>query len=188
MLPGALPLDDTVLQSFKMGRVLRGETEGRINSLDFHRTHDLLLAASDDDAISIVNTQTAEVKQRLLSKKYGVANCCFTHDPSSVIYSSNKVRWRGGGRQQEAAAGRAVAPCSRRPERAALGTHTEPTALYCTSLQGADYTLRYHSIYDNRYIRYFRGHVGKVTALCISPKTDLFLSAAEDKQVGLGSR
>lgn len=53
--------------------------------------------------------------------------------------------------------------------------------LHCC--QGADYTLRYHSIYDNRYIRYFKGHTGKVTTLCMSPKTDMFLSAAEDKQV-----
>lgn len=27
----------------------------------------------------------------LLSKKYGVSNVCFTHDPHSVIYSSNKA-------------------------------------------------------------------------------------------------
>ena len=52
-----------------------------------------------------------------------------------------------------------------------------PDALVATTchicMQGADYTLRYHSIHDNRYIRYFRGHSGKVTTLCMSPKTDM---------------
>lgn len=134
-----MQLDDTVLQSFKIGKVFK-EDEGRINSLDFHRSEDLLVSASDDDAIKVYNTQTAQVEKVLLSKKYGVANIAFTHHPDSVIYSSTK---------------------------------------------GADYTLRYHSIRDNRYIRYFRGHAGKVTTLCMSPKNDNFLSAAEDKQVRL---
>ncbi|GAB4813270.1 hypothetical protein N2152v2_000316 [Parachlorella kessleri] len=134
-----MQLDDTVLQSFRLGQVFKRDG-ACINSLDFHRTEDLLVTASDDDVIEVYNTQTATVTQRLLSKKYGVANCVFTHDPNSVIYSSNK---------------------------------------------GADYTLRYHSIHDNRYIRYFRGHTSKVTTLCMSPKTDMFLSAAEDKQVRL---
>lgn len=34
-------------------------------------------------------------------------------------------------------------------------------------------------------MRYFRGHTGRVTTLCQSPKTDQVLSAAEDKQVRL---
>lgn len=35
-----------------------------------------------------------------------------------------------------------------------------------------------------RFVRYFRGHTGRVTTLAMSPKNDTFLSAAEDKQVG----
>lgn len=86
-----MQLDDTVLQSFKIGKVFK-EDEGRINSLDFHRSEDLLVSASDDDAIKVYNTQTAQVEKVLLSKKYGVANIAFTHHPDSVIYSSTKVR------------------------------------------------------------------------------------------------
>lgn len=51
------------------------------------------------------------------------------------------------------------------------------------SLQGADYALRYHDLHANRFVRYFRGHTGRVTTLSMSPKSDVFLSAAEDKQV-----
>lgn len=49
--------------------------------------------------------------------------------------------------------------------------------------QGADYALRYHDLHANRFVRYFRGHTGRVTTLSMSPKSDVFLSAAEDKQV-----
>ncbi|KAK2079307.1 hypothetical protein QBZ16_002998 [Prototheca wickerhamii] len=117
-----------------------GDSASRINSIDFHRTHDLLVTGGDDDAIRLYNTESGTAQQALLSKKYGVKSVCFTHDPSSVIYSSNK---------------------------------------------GADYALRYHDLHSNRYIRYFRGHQAKVTTLCMSPKSDAFLSAAEDKQVRL---
>ena len=85
-----MQLDDTVLQSFKIGQVFKGG-DGRINSIDFHRTEDLLVTANDNDEIKVYNTQTAQVQKTLLSKKYGVANIAFTHDPNSVIYSSNKV-------------------------------------------------------------------------------------------------
>lgn len=89
-----MQLDDTVLQCFKPARVFK-DNEARINSIDFHRTEDLLVTAGDDDAINVYNTQTAQVQKTLLSKKYGVANISFTHDPNSVIYSSNKVRSPG---------------------------------------------------------------------------------------------
>lgn len=52
-------------------------------------------------------------------------------------------------------------------------------------VQGADHRWRYHDLFINKYIRYFHGHHGRVTALCQSPKNDLVLSAAEDKEVRL---
>jgi hypothetical protein len=55
-------------------------------------------------------------------------------------------------------------------------------------LQGSDYALRYHDLHANRFVRYFRGHTGRVTTLAMSPKSDTFLSAAEDKTVGSRSR
>lgn len=52
------------------------------------------------------------------------------------------------------------------------------------TLQGS-HEWRYHDLHSNRYLKYFSGHTGKVTALQMSPKTDQVLSAAEDKQVRL---
>ena len=39
-----MQLDDDVLQCFGVGRVFK-EPDGRINSIDFHRTEDLLVTA-----------------------------------------------------------------------------------------------------------------------------------------------
>jgi WD40 repeat protein len=64
-----------------------------VNSLAFHRTHDLLVTASNDDAIRVYDTQHGtDHRGDVYSRKYGVANICFAHDPHSVIYSSTKVR------------------------------------------------------------------------------------------------
>eukprot|EP00270_Netrium_digitus_P009756 TRINITY_DN2988_c0_g1_i1.p1 TRINITY_DN2988_c0_g1~~TRINITY_DN2988_c0_g1_i1.p1 ORF type:complete len:409 (+),score=87.56 TRINITY_DN2988_c0_g1_i1:30-1229(+) len=113
---------------------------GKINSLDFHRTDDLLVTASDDESIRLYNTATASLVKTIHSKKYGVDQICFTHHPSSVIYSSKN---------------------------------------------GWDESLRYLSLYDNRYIRYFKGHRDRVVSLCMSPKTDCFMSGALDHTVRL---
>jgi COMPASS component SWD2 len=116
-----------------------GAEDAQINSISFHRTHDLLVSASNDDSIKIYNTQDGEESNAYWSKKYGVANISFTHDPASVIYSSTKH----------------------------------------------NHDWRYHDLHTNKYVRYFSGHLGRVTALMQSPKTDQVLSAAEDKQVRL---
>ena len=42
-----------------------------------------------------------------------------------------------------------------------------------------DYMLRYHSLHDNQYLRYFDGHTQPITTIAMSPKNDMFMSAAE---------
>jgi COMPASS component SWD2 len=46
-------------------------------------------------------------------------------------------------------------------------------------------TLRYLSLHDNHYIRYFKGHKKQVLSLEISPTDELFLSASRDDTVRL---
>lgn len=65
--------------------------QGHINSLDFHRSEDLLVTAGDDDAIRLYNTQNGTEVKQLYSKKHGVCNICYTHAPQAVVYASNKV-------------------------------------------------------------------------------------------------
>ena len=67
------------------------EEDAPVNSISFHRTHDLLVTASNDDAIRVYDTYNGLESKTVYSKKYGVANICFAHDPHSVIYSSTKV-------------------------------------------------------------------------------------------------
>lgn len=134
-----MQLTEDVLRTFGMGRVFKNY-QGRVNSVDFHRSEDLLVTAGEDDAIRLYNTQSGVEIKHLFSKKHGVCNLCYTHAPQAVVHASNK---------------------------------------------GTDHTLRYLSLHDNRYLRYFKGHTQQVTTLCLSPKNDLFMSAAQDKQVRL---
>lgn len=60
-------------------------------------------------------------------------------------------------------------------------THRSSTVLYA-STKGDD-TIRYHSLHDNRYIQYFRGHEKRVTTLQMNPVDDTFLSGAVDESV-----
>eukprot|EP00241_Pyramimonas_parkeae_P012194 CAMPEP_0114224450 /NCGR_PEP_ID=MMETSP0058-20121206/114_1 /TAXON_ID=36894 /ORGANISM="Pyramimonas parkeae, CCMP726" /LENGTH=273 /DNA_ID=CAMNT_0001334927 /DNA_START=6 /DNA_END=824 /DNA_ORIENTATION=- len=59
-------------------------------------------------------------------------------------------------------------------------------AIICGSKNNSwDETLRYHSLHDNRYLRYFKGHRDQVVAVCMNPKNDAFLSASLDKTIRL---
>jgi COMPASS component SWD2 len=62
-------------------------------------------------------------------------------------------------------------------------THHKNNVIYA-STKGDD-TIRYLSLHDNRYLRYFRGHKARVTALEMNPMTDTFLSASQDGTIRL---
>lgn len=58
-------------------------------------------------------------------------------------------------------------------------THHSSAVIYASKNQFDD-SIRYLSVYDNRYLRYFKGHRHRVCCLAISPVDDMFLSAAKD--------
>ncbi|XP_041350146.1 WD repeat-containing protein 82-like [Gigantopelta aegis] len=62
-------------------------------------------------------------------------------------------------------------------------THAANTALHCSTK--VDDTIRYLSLHDNKYIRYFPGHTKKVVTLNMSPIDDTFLSGSMDKTIRL---
>lgn len=62
-------------------------------------------------------------------------------------------------------------------------THANNAAVH--SSNKVDDTIRYLSLHDNKYIRYFVGHTKKVTCLCMSPIDDTFLSGSMDKTLRL---
>jgi len=62
-------------------------------------------------------------------------------------------------------------------------THAKNTAIHSSTK--IDDTIRYLSLHDNKYLRYFPGHTKKVTTLCMSPTDDAFLSGSLDKTLRL---
>ncbi|EPS67136.1 hypothetical protein M569_07638, partial [Genlisea aurea] len=61
-------------------------------------------------------------------------------------------------------------------------TH-HPTSVICSSkhnLNSHGESLRYLSLYDNRCLRYFKGHKERVVSLCMSPMNDGFMSGSLD--------
>jgi hypothetical protein len=76
-----------------------------VNSISYHRTEDLLAAASDDETIHIFDTAQGLIKGKTLSQKYGCACVTWTHSSYTLLFASNKVR-PGGSRLQAIAARR----------------------------------------------------------------------------------
>lgn len=62
-------------------------------------------------------------------------------------------------------------------------THTSKNCVYASTKE--DNTIRYLSLTDNVYIRYFKGHKGLVNSLEVSPVQDVFVSASLDDSVKL---
>lgn len=62
-------------------------------------------------------------------------------------------------------------------------THHSTSIIYASTK--VDDGIRYLSMHDNSFIRYFKGHTGRVTSLCVSPSGDQFLSASLDNTVKL---
>ncbi|KIY64566.1 WD40 repeat-like protein [Cylindrobasidium torrendii FP15055 ss-10] len=62
-------------------------------------------------------------------------------------------------------------------------THKNTAILHASTKE--DDTIRYHSLHDNKYLQYFKGHKARVVSLEMSPMDDGFLSASEDLTVRL---
>jgi len=62
-------------------------------------------------------------------------------------------------------------------------THAKNSAIYSSTK--VDDTIRYLSLHDNKFIRYFPGHTKKVITLSMSPIDDTFISGSLDKSLRL---
>ncbi|KAF2596703.1 hypothetical protein F2Q68_00007330 [Brassica cretica] len=135
-------LDDGLVRSMAIGAVF-SDFGGKIRSVGFHRTDDLLVTSSEDDSLRLFDIANAKQVKVTYHKKHGTDRVCFTHHPSSFICSS----------------------------------------LY--NLESTGESLRYLSMYDNRILRYFKGHKDRVVSLCMSPINDSFMSGSLDRSVRL---
>ncbi|KAJ7650567.1 WD40-repeat-containing domain protein [Roridomyces roridus] len=62
-------------------------------------------------------------------------------------------------------------------------THKNTAILHASTKE--DDTVRYHSLHDNKYLQYFKGHKGRVVSLEMSPVDDGFMSGSQDRTVRL---
>jgi COMPASS component SWD2 len=64
-------------------------------------------------------------------------------------------------------------------------THHNQSIIHTSNPAGTskDHDLRYMSLYDNKYLRFFKGHTDKVHSVKMSPESDLFVSGSRDQTV-----
>ena len=74
--------------------------------------------------------------------------------------------------------------CRKYGVESARFTH-DPFSIIAASRNDYDHGIRYLSLHDNRYMRFFKGHTDRVVALEMSPKEDTFASASADDTVRL---
>ncbi|KAJ3370049.1 member of Set1p complex, histone methyl transferase [Kappamyces sp. JEL0680] len=60
-------------------------------------------------------------------------------------------------------------------------THRSNNLIHASTKE--DDAIRYMSLHDNKYLRYFKGHTAKVNSLELSPINDTFMSASLDHTV-----
>eukprot|EP00164_Ancoracysta_twista_P018016 GFYU01030951.1.p1 GENE.GFYU01030951.1~~GFYU01030951.1.p1 ORF type:complete len:328 (-),score=66.53 GFYU01030951.1:330-1313(-) len=64
-------------------------------------------------------------------------------------------------------------------------THHKDAVITASKNDGWDESLRYLSLHDNSYLRYFKGHRDRVVSLAMSPIRDTFMSGSLDGTVRL---
>ncbi|XP_010453576.1 PREDICTED: WD repeat-containing protein 82 [Camelina sativa] len=80
-------LDDGLVRRMAIGAVF-SDFGGKIHSVGFHRTDDLLVTSSEDDSLRLFDIANAKQLKITYHKKHGTDRVCFTHHPSSLICSS----------------------------------------------------------------------------------------------------
>ena len=155
---------------FILLRCLNAVQEAAINGMDYDESGRLLVTSSDDETLRLYNTDTATSGKVLFSKKYGIDLVRFTHSADAVICAS-KNNWDGLFRHNLLALFLLYLCFTSLLFFIVFFFHTE--------------TIRYLSLYDNSYLRYFKGHRDRVLSLCMSPAADIFISSSLDATVRL---
>ncbi|KDO25382.1 hypothetical protein SPRG_09323 [Saprolegnia parasitica CBS 223.65] len=59
-------------------------------------------------------------------------------------------------------------------------THHPDCLLWSSQNDANDHSVRYHSLFDNKFLRFYAGHTAKITSLMMHPTADEFLTASMD--------
>ncbi|RVX08692.1 Protein anthesis pomoting factor 1 [Vitis vinifera] len=170
-------LDDETVRSMSIG-ALFSDFVGKINSLDFHRTDDLLVTASEDDSVRLYDIANAKLLKTTYHKKHGADRICFTHHPSSVICSSRHNLDSTGGENPydiylcTIIGAFATSKGIKRGSDLSLVLHTGKPREQCYQNLTTPAGRLVNSIFPSQ-----------VVSLCMSPINDSFMSGSLDHSV-----
>ena len=180
------------------------DSAAAVNSIDFHRTEDLLVAtcappqpppvrpppltcrpplAADDDSLRLYDVQGGALLKTLHAKTYGVSRVAFTHAPSCRLTASS---WRRPGTEHlvcyhslhDNAYLRFFQ--ARRRSRARPGATAHPLRLPRLAPSRSLFSASLLSLTHSPHLPTPQGHTARILSLGMHPKSDAFLTAAAD--------
>lgn len=169
--PGGIKLSHGTVRSLVKTKVFKGVHSDVVNSLDFSPDGERLLCAGDDGVLSLYSATQGTLLKCIPVKRYGCGPVRFGNHKSHALVASKPPALVGGG--GGGAAARSVAPA------------TAASAIATATTVGWDDNIRYLSLHENKYVRYFRGHRSRVVSMAVSPLDDTFLSASLDRTMRL---
>jgi len=126
-----------------------------ITGISYHREGKMVVSACGE-YIRLIDCLSGTSKKQIKCYKYGVSCISYTHDVHSILHGSHRELVKQG------------------------------PALSSLNLEKGDaLSIRYLSLYDNKYLRVFRGHEKPVSSLAMNPKNDTFYSAATDDKIAI---
>ncbi|THH10876.1 hypothetical protein EW145_g1015 [Phellinidium pouzarii] len=178
--PTTLSLNDTLMSKFKPAKIFKGSVEPlppHSPGTNSHRTQNLgprhITGITFDDRGDFIVTAAEDETFRLYNCKTGkqVPSFSFANRiPLTEIYIPPH---------------RHIKTLHSKKYGVDLPrfTHKNTTVVYASTKE--DDTIRYHSLHDNKYLQYFKGHKERVITLEVSPIDDGFMSGSVDRTVRL---
>jgi len=160
----ALPITGQLLGSFKPSKRFSSKHGTRITSVDFDDTGEWCVTAGDDETIQLYDCKRGKfVSEFVRALTIDTRKLC---TPRSMVFILRGLH------------------IIHRMFYTLLQRRMVCTAEWGNLLLIED-TLRYLSLHDNHYVRYFKGHKKQVISLEVSPADEQFLSAGLDDTVRL---
>jgi len=147
-------LNNRALQSLRKTKVFKNVHQEQVCTLDFSVDGEIVAAGGDDGLISVYSAVQGRLLTTIPVKRYGCGVIRFGNHKSAVLCASKPVLDPGSG-----------SLLARAPDNAPLSW---------------DDHIRYLSLTESKYIRYFRGHRARVVSIAVTPNDDSFMSAALD--------
>lgn len=166
--------NESTLSSVKIAKVF-SDNQNPILNIDFDHGGDHLLATCPgDESIHLYDSYAGKIKKKIFSKKYGLGMAIFTHRPNNILHTSFPSPSSSFSFSHIPSNSSSLSVVTSKP---GLEGNNENSNL--NSFNNLDnHAIRYLSLHDNAYLRYFRGHEKKVEGIELCPIDDLFISYA----------